>query len=293
MGTLKVLASGCCFQDVASFSLMSRTTAETSFHHFCEKFSEGLWDTWVKLPGGDEFKKNTHTGKEGYTSLVVECTCDHSGRIIAATKTYPGAENDKTVIARDKSIWRIRDEEPWKSYYTRAWIIVDGGYPKSLETDHVVSTQVRIKPTPDSHFRSAVSHIPLLIPPIKTHNTVEEHDWSRRLESMRKDIECCFGRVKGRWRLFGGDMLFSTRQKVDNAWFTACILHNMLHSFNRLDEMEEDGVWVGSAGRLGEATAVAAAMDVDEESEAPTPGFEEFRREWEKKEILWFKRAEV
>ncbi|CAM9561232.1 unnamed protein product, partial [Ectocarpus sp. 12 AP-2014] len=217
LGTLKVLASGCCFQDVASFSLMSRTTAETSFHHLCEKFSEGLWDTWVKLPRGDDLKKveeiyrkcgypgatgstdfthfrwpgcpfsekNTHTGKEGYTSLVVECTCDHSGRIIAATKTYPGAENDKTVIARDKSIWRIRDEEPWKSYkfklynadgteteYTGAWIIVDGGYPK----------------------------IPLLIPPIKTHNTVEEHDWSRRLESMRKDIECCFGRVKGRWR---------------------------------------------------------------------------------------------
>ncbi|CAB1110690.1 unnamed protein product [Ectocarpus sp. CCAP 1310/34] len=251
MGTLKVLASGCCFQDVASFSLMSRTTAETSFHHFCEKFFEGLWDTW-----------NTYTGKEGHMSLVVEC---HSGRIIAATKTYPGAENDKTVIARDKSIWRIRDEEPWKSYDTRAWIIVDGGYPKASFGC--------------CHFRSAVSQIPLLIPPIKTHNTVKEHDWSRRLDNMRKDIECCFGRVKGRWRLFGvpvgnnafsqrvkgrwrlfgGDILFSARQKVDNAWFTACILHNMLHSFNRLDEMEEDGVWVGSAGRLGEATAMAAA----------------------------------
>ncbi|CAB1110923.1 unnamed protein product [Ectocarpus sp. CCAP 1310/34] len=75
----------------------------------------------------------------------------------------------------------------------------------------------------------------------------------------------------------------------------------MLHSFNRLDEMEEDADWVGSAGRLGEATGVAAAMDVHEESETPTPGFEEFRRKliahftcaWEKQEILWFKRAEV
>ncbi|CAB1108632.1 unnamed protein product [Ectocarpus sp. CCAP 1310/34] len=127
------------------------------------KFSEGLWDTWVKLPGEDEFKKVEEIYRKcgypgaSYTSLVVECTCDHSGRIIAATKTYPGAENDKTVIARDKSIWRIRDEEQWKSYftsstslynadgteteYTGAWIIVDGGYPKSLETDHVMSTK--------------------------------------------------------------------------------------------------------------------------------------------------------
>ena len=75
---------------------------------------------------------------------MVEATCDHVGRIIAATKSYPGAENDKTVIARHESISRIRDEEPWKSYpyklrnadgtetdYTGAWLIVDGGYPKA------------------------------------------------------------------------------------------------------------------------------------------------------------------
>ncbi|CAN0442461.1 unnamed protein product, partial [Ectocarpus fasciculatus] len=83
---------------------------------------------------------------------------------------YPGAENDKTIISRDKAVWRIRDEEPWKSMkyklrnadgteteYTGAWLIVDGGYPK----------------------------IPLLVPPIKTHNSIEEHSWSRRLESVR------------------------------------------------------------------------------------------------------------
>lgn len=96
--------------------------------------------THIRWPGCPSSEKNTHADKEGYTSLVAECTCDHSGRIIAATNTYPGAENDKTVIARDKSIWRIRDEEPWKSLkfklynadrteteYTGAWIIVDGG----------------------------------------------------------------------------------------------------------------------------------------------------------------------
>ena len=66
-----------------------------------------------------------------------------TGRIIAATKSYPGSENDKTIIVRDKSIWRIQNEEPWKSYkcslyntdgsatdYKGAWLVVDGGYPK-------------------------------------------------------------------------------------------------------------------------------------------------------------------
>ncbi|CAM9817255.1 unnamed protein product, partial [Pylaiella littoralis] len=134
---LKVLAAGNSFQDVATFSGMSVKTAETSFHLFCEKFSAALWDKWVYLPVGDELKKvervfgmsgypgamgstdcthfrwsggpfseaRMNTGKEGYASVVVETTCDHTGRIIAATKSYPGSENDKTVIQRDRSIW--------------------------------------------------------------------------------------------------------------------------------------------------------------------------------------------
>ncbi|CAM9821634.1 unnamed protein product, partial [Hapterophycus canaliculatus] len=107
------------------------TKAEKSFHHFGEKFAEGLWDTWVKLPVGENLtkvaeiyhrcgypgaigsvdcthfawacpfsEKNVNKRKEGHTSVVVEATCDHSGSIIAATKSFLGAENDKTVIGR-------------------------------------------------------------------------------------------------------------------------------------------------------------------------------------------------
>ena len=54
---LKVLAAGNFFQDVATFSGMSDTTAETSFHLFCNKVAAALWDTWVKFPVGDELKK--------------------------------------------------------------------------------------------------------------------------------------------------------------------------------------------------------------------------------------------
>ncbi|CAM9821703.1 unnamed protein product, partial [Hapterophycus canaliculatus] len=88
------------------------------------------------------------------------------------------------------------------------------------------------------------------MPPFKAYLTLDEHDRSKRVESMRKDIETSFGRVKRHWRLFRGTILFDKREKIDNAWFTACILHNMLHTFNGLDEMEEDANWVGSAGGL-------------------------------------------
>ena len=45
---------------------------------------------------------------------------------------------------------------------------------------------------------------------------------------------------KGRFRLLRGSILFHDREQIDNVWFTACILHNMLHKFDGLDRLEHD-----------------------------------------------------
>ncbi|CAN0170032.1 unnamed protein product [Ascophyllum nodosum] len=172
LGALNVLASGVTFKDVAAMSGMSISTAETSFHHFCEKISEGLWETWVTLPVGDDLKKVEEIYRKcGLPGAVGSLDCTHfkwttvrgqntvsipARRVIplswwrrCVTKLAasprppsrtPGAKNDQTVISRDQSVWRIRDEEPWKSMkyklknadgteteYTGAWLIVDGG----------------------------------------------------------------------------------------------------------------------------------------------------------------------
>ncbi|CAM9535183.1 unnamed protein product [Laminaria digitata] len=184
---------------------MSRTTAEKSFHRFCDCFSVGLWYQWVRLPEGADLERvegiyryldfpgpvgsadcthvawercalsetNNHKGKEGFTAVVFEVTGDHTGRIIASTRGYPGAENDKTVVRRDLSVIRIRDNDPWASYkyellgldgtvteHTGGWLVVDGGY----------------------------YGVPLLICPMKAFANDEDMAWSTRLESVRKDI---------------------------------------------------------------------------------------------------------
>ena len=57
---------------------MSRTTAEASFLLFCEKFAEGLWDTWVRLPVGDELEKTTGSyGKSGFPGAMASVDCTH------------------------------------------------------------------------------------------------------------------------------------------------------------------------------------------------------------------------
>lgn len=60
-----------------------------------------------------------------------------------------------------------------KKKYRGAWLIVDNGYIQW----------------------------PTCIPPLKEVTTYAELRWSKWLESMRKDVECCFGILKGRWGL--------------------------------------------------------------------------------------------
>ena len=88
----------------------------------------------------------------------------------------------------------------------------------------------------------------VLINPLKVANTPEETKFSTCLESVRKDVECFFGRVKGRFRILKLAFLCRDKGDIDNVWFTCCILHNILHDFDGLGELEEGVHWAGVDG---------------------------------------------
>lgn len=85
--------------------------------------------------------------------------------------------------------------------------------------------------------------------PTKTPLTLEEIAWSKRLESVRKDVECFFGILKGRFRILKLAILYRKREYIDNVFFTCCILHNMLHAYDGLDILEANVDWAGADGR--------------------------------------------
>lgn len=66
---------------------------------------------------------------------------------------------------------------------------------------------------------------------MKTPSNIEEHHRSKRLESVRNDVEGLFGRLKGRFGMLKTTVLFNEPVNIDNAWFTCCIPHNMLYRF--------------------------------------------------------------
>jgi len=66
------------------------------------------------------------------------------------------------------------------------------------------------------------------VPPLSRTNFTMEIRWSRWVESMRKDVECTFGILKGRWRILKCGVRVHGVDKVDLIWLTCCALHNWL-----------------------------------------------------------------
>jgi hypothetical protein len=59
---------------------------------------------------------------------------------------------------------------------------------------------------------------------------------------MRKDVECTFGILKGRWRILKSGVYLKSAVGIDPVWFTCCALHNWLLEVDGLDEQWESGV---------------------------------------------------
>jgi Plant transposon protein len=89
-----------------------------------------------------------------------------------------------------------------------------------------------------------------LMCPIGHPGTVEEQEWTKQTESVRKDVEGFFGIPKGRFRILKVPILFQKQEQIDNMFITCCILHNIIHGCDGRDEWENDVDWLGVDGRL-------------------------------------------
>jgi Plant transposon protein len=97
--------------------------------------------------------------------------------------------------------------------YRGAWLLVDGGYLNWSVT----------------------------VPPTKIPITKPELLWSEWLESLRKDVECTFGILKGRWRILKTGIHVHGVEAADNIWLTCCALHNLLLESDGLSNKWEQG----------------------------------------------------
>ncbi len=80
---------------------------------------------------------------------------------------------------------------------------------------------------------------------------MDELRWSRWLESMRKDVECTFDILKGRWRILKTGIQLHSSDSVTKIWKTCFALHNWLLEVDGLSEKWDQGVPMEWEGDLG------------------------------------------
>jgi hypothetical protein len=269
LGFLRVLGRGWAFDDVAEATDMSEETHRRFFHEFAKKFAEDQFEHWVHPPRDDEELadwmreyteagfpgafgsvdgvhilwekcssqlKNLCKGKEAYCTLAYNVTVNHRRQIISCTNGFYGSHNDKTMARWDSLTQEVKTEARYKNFeydlrredgttYSEkgVYLLCDGGYHR---------------------WRC-------LQCPIKHPTTLPDARWSKWLESMRKDVECTFGILKGRFRILKTGMRVALPETIDNVMHTCCILHNMLLHHDGRDEAWEHGVMDAFAAEEG------------------------------------------
>ena len=198
---------------------------------------------WSNCPSGDF---NRAKGKESYPTLSFECISDFDRRICHVFGPQFGTRNDKHIVKMDAGVasigndyshveWNHFDEQGNIKKEKGAYLICDNGYLQW--------------PTLICPFMRSEGSSPL------------ESCFSGNLESVRKDVECCFGILKGRWKSLDSGFNYRRIQVCQHIFVSCCVLHNMM-----LDEMirEEppprigrgccmpnDGVWLEGPTELG------------------------------------------
>lgn len=261
LGVLRVLGRATCFDGIFELSGISIASMDAFFHKFTEWFRSELYPKFVftpktmtevaeiqaayaalGLPGCigsmdvvhvawcmcPTWLANLATGKEGYPSIAYNVICDHEGRAMSVLPGAYGATSDKTIVRFDGFVDEVRcdpfftemqyalykDADGAEETEKGAWLLIDGGYHKWAVTQAA------------SKMRSDPDYVA----------------WRKQMESVRKDIECFFGRMKARWRMLKTPISFHDKDHVDNAFFTCVGLQNIIHD------------WDKSAGQSGLAT---------------------------------------
>ncbi|CAM9530440.1 unnamed protein product [Discosporangium mesarthrocarpum] len=141
-------------------------------------------------------------------------------RIFGATCAFPGGRNDKTIVRYNSNVMEVRlskrftdleydlfDADGNEHVHRGAYLIVDGGYHKWK----------------------------CLLLPHKASRTKDQLMWSKRLESVRKDVECCFGILLSRFRILKLLLEFRSEERINCMLYSCCVLHNMLQAYYALE----------------------------------------------------------
>jgi Plant transposon protein len=197
--------------------------------------------THVSMNRCPVLRANEHLGKkESLPARTYNISVNHRRQILHTTRGHPARWNDKTLVLFDEFIMQIKNGdilsanefyllelddkgEAVKKGYNGCWVLCDNGY----------------------------QNWPVLMAPMKNSIFYKDLRWSKWVESIRKDVECTFGIMKGRFRILKIGIRIHSIAAVDKLWCTCCALHNMFLEDDGLSETWKTGTDSDWQGELG------------------------------------------
>ena len=260
LGALRYLGRGLTFDDLEEYTAINEETHRQFFHVFINWGSSKLFPMYVKMPttaaeyDNAEYNAGGLTGagfstdatnvvmwrcsqgvkqvnmgfKQSHPARTYNLSCNHRRKILYTTSGHPSRWNDKTLAHVDLFMSGIHEGRilqdvefellSWmgrvgksgvaRTKYRGAWGLVDNGYHKWACTQA----------------------------PAKSHLMRAEERLSEWIESFRKDAECTFGILKGRFRILQTGIRLEGTEPADKIWLTCCALHNLLLEADGLSE---------------------------------------------------------
>ena len=261
LAVLRTLGGGLKFNDASEMSgYMSMSSLNSFFKKFNARFRIHFEESFIRPLENVELQRSMKTyamlGLPGCigsmdatfvpwekTSSHLSNVCDgdkgkgllynvivtHCKEVIAAEGSFYATINDKNSVKYSQFISRLMNKTIYKDLSYRVltglgdediiemsnpYVIVDGGY---IDTEFFMSG-----------FGVSSN-------PVKYKFT----DW---VASVRKDVECFFAILKNRFRFFKNPITLQSQKDIDNAFITACIIHNMILREDGLNVLWESSV---------------------------------------------------
>ena len=252
---LKYLTSGASLKDIAKMAGLDKETIRCFLADWLDFLVEREYHRHVYLPSGAELKHvletyanlgfpgcafstdgvhvywgrcpaawawmHTSAEKDGPTR-VFNPSVTHNGIVIYVPPSLPGRNNDKTGARYHALLCKMKDKKLWhdiefelynahgaKTKLTGLYSITDGGYHQ---------------------WRCTQS-------PAKYAGEIWHRKQSKRMESVRKDVEDLFGKLFARFRVFAQPLRCKKIHQIDNTFRVCCMLHNMLCRYDGLADI--------------------------------------------------------
>jgi hypothetical protein len=151
----------------------------------------------------------------------------HTKLIWSVTDPFFGADNDKTISRFDDAINNVRlgvlSRLEWERFNSTGHIVKENGL-------YLICN--------NGYFKWGC----LLSPAVNRIGEGHLDLWSKRLESVRKDVECTFGILKARFHVLKHDVRLHGITEIGHVFVSCCVLHNMLLKHDEYDDWETHAV---------------------------------------------------